>query len=511
MKKNIKNNPFYMVIMLFMIVGFAVSCSNDDSDTSDNTVELLSFGPSGQKHGEMISFIGHNLDRVTSIKLEGVEVSSSDFSSQTSEKIELIIPDEALEGKVVLVYDGGEVTSKTVLSFDVPFMITSITPEAKPGENITITGEYLNWVESIVFANGIEVTEFVSSSINTLVVKVPLEAQTGQLSILGGGTDPYTYQTESDIKIDLPNATSIEPQSVKHGGLLTINGEDLDLVKSIKFPNSTESIAFESQTVSKIVVKVPLTATDGKIMLTAYSGVVVEVEQPVKIILPIITSALPKPVAIGKDWTLTGTDLDLVKEVIIPGASSPITSFGTHTATKIVLTVPDGAFNGVIKLKTINDFLIETTTQIEIAGLTDIPLKRVIYDDDYKNGFGNWSWGGDVNPSYTVEVREGTKAIRKDWQDWDGLRFGGGSVSTAGMTELAFSVYGGVGLENNQQLGLMINGNWGITTVQVKIGEWTDVVIPLSSLPALSSATDINDFAIQGKFGYVIVDKVGLR
>ena len=57
----------------------------------------------------------------------------------------------------------------------------------------------------------------------------------------------------------------------------------------------------------------------------------------------------------------------------------------------------------------------------------------------------------------------------------------------------------------------MINGNWGITTVQVKIGAWTDVVIPLSSLPALSGATKIEDFAIQGKFGYVIVDKVGLR
>lgn len=511
MKKNINNNPFYFLIMFFIIIGVTVSCSNDDADSSNDVVELLSFGPSGQKHGEKISFIGHNLDRVTSIMLPGVEVSSDDFVSQTSEKIELIIPEEATEGKVTLVYDGGEITSKTVLSFDVPFMIASITPEAKPGENITITGDYLNWVTSVVFADGIEVKEFVSASLKQLVVKVPLDAKTGQLLIIGGGTEPYTFQSESDIIIDLPKVSSLEPASVKHSDLLTINGEDLDLVKIIKFPNSTESAAFESQTATKIVVKVPNTATDGKIALTAYSGVVVETPMPVKIILPIITNAAPKPVAIDADWTLTGTDLDLVKEVIIPGAANPITAFSTHTATKIVLKVPQGSFNGTIKLKTINDFLIETNTEIQIEGLTDIPLTRVIYDDDYRNGFGNWSWGGNVNPAYTTEVREGTKAVRKDWQDWDGLRFGGGSISTAGMTEFVFSVYGGEGLENNQQLGIMINNNWGITTVQVKIGAWTDVVIPLSSLPALSSATEINDFAIQGKFGYVIVDKVGLR
>lgn len=511
MKKHINNSPFYFLIIMFIIVGAAVSCSNDDAKSSNDVVELLSFGPSGQKHGQKISFIGHNLDRITSIMLPSVEVSSDDFASQTSEKIELIIPAEATEGKVTLMYDGGELTSKTVLSFDVPFMITSITPHAKPGENITITGDYLNWVTSIVFADGIEVKEFVSVSLKQLVVQVPLDAKTGQLMIIGGGTEPYTFQSESDIIIDLPKVTSIEPATIKHSDLLTIIGENLDLVKTIKFPNSAESAALESQTATKIVVKVPNTATDGKLRLTSYSGVVVETSQPVKIILPVITNAAPKPVAIDADWTLTGTDLDLVKEVIIPGAAFPITSFVSQSATKIVLKVPTGSFNGVIKLKTINDFLVETNTEIQIAGLTDIPLTRVIYDDDLKNGFGNWSWGGDINLAYTLEVREGVKAIKKVFQDGDGIRFGGGNVSTAGMTELAFSVYGGEDLAGDQQLGIMINGNWSMVMVKAKIGAWTDVVIKLEDYDVLKSAAKIEDFAIQAKSGYIIVDKVGLR
>lgn len=511
MKKIKYNNPLYFMIMLFVIVGIAVSCSNDDANSSNDVVELLSFGPSGQKHGEKISFIGHNLDRVTAIKLPGVEVSSGDFVSQTSEKIELIIPEEATEGKVTLIYDGGEVTSKTVLSFDVPFVIASITPKAKPGENITITGDYLNWVTSVVFADGIEVKEFVSVSLKQLVVQVPLDARTGQILIIGGGTEPYTFQSESDIVIDLPEVSSIDPTTVKHSDLLTINGENLDLVKTIKFPNSEESAAFESQTPTKIVVKVPNTATDGKLAITAFSGVVVETAQTVKITLPVITSAAPKPVAIDADWTLTGTDLDLVKEVIIPGAASPITSFVSQSATKIVLKVPAGSFDGAIKLKTINDFVVETNTQIQIAGLTDIPLTRVIYDDDLKSGFGNWSWGGEISLAYTLEVREGVKAIKKVFQDGDGIRFGGGNVSTAGMTELVFSVYGGEDLAGDQQLGIMINSNWSMVMVKAKIGAWTDVVIKLQDYDVLKNATKIDDFAIQAKSGYIIVDKVGLR
>ncbi|MEN9909780.1 MAG: hypothetical protein RLZZ540_2929 [Bacteroidota bacterium] len=509
-KLNIKN-PLFVLIVLFFTLGIVFSCTNNDTSSTSNSVELLSFGPSGQLHGQPIVFVGKNLDRVTSIKLEGAEVIKANFVSQSAEKIEIIIPKETLEGKVTLVYDEGEVISKTVLSFDVPFKVINFTTEAKPGANITITGEYLNWVKSVVFNSGIVVTEFVSVTANKLVVKVPFDAKTGPITINGGGTEPYEYISEKDLIVTLPVVNSIDPLSVKHSDLLTITGVDLDLVKSITFPNSAASIAFVSQSATKIEVKVPNTATDGKLTLTVFSGLTVQSSQSIKIILPSITSVAPTPVQIGADWTINGANLDLVKEIIIPGVVTPITVFVSKSASKIVVKVPVGAFSGAIKLKTINDFLIVTTTKIDIAGLTDIPLQRVIYDDTFKNGFGNWSWGGPSNPAYTAEVKEGTKSFRKDYVDNDGLRFGGGKVSTSGMSELVFSIYGGVGLENNQNLSVMINGAWSVTTVKVKIGLWTEYVLPLSSLPILSSAIEINDLAFQGKGGYVIIDKVGLR
>lgn len=498
--------------IMFLILGFGLttSCQSDDDNADDGKVELLSFGPSGKMHGETITFIGRNLDKVTSIKLPGSEVSSTEFSAQTAEKIDLVIPEETSEGNVVLVFPEGEITSKTVLSFDVPFTISGFTPNAKPGENITIKGKFLNWVKVVMFTDNVEVIDFESISFDELVVKVPMDAKTGPISIIGGGTEPYPYESETELALTLPAATSIAPQAVKHDDILIISGTDLDLVMSVVFPQSGEVVGLEKQTETEIRVKVPVDAIDGNLALKAYSGSMVAVEQSLSIILPKLSTAMPTPVEIGADLTLAGTDLDLVKEVLIPGAPGPISSFVSHTATEIVLTVPEGSFNGAIRLNTIHDFMVETEIKIEIAGLTDIPLGVVIFDDEYKSGFGNWSWGGPTDTNYTANVREGKVAIKKEWEDNDGLRFGGGNASTEGMTELVFSVYGGEGLGKDGKLSVMINEQWGITQVQVVIGEWTDFVIPLTDLP-LNDPSKIGDFALQGTNGYVIVDKVGLR
>ncbi len=511
-KLNIKST-LVMLVMMIMTCGFFVSCTKDNAEATTSNVELLSFGPTGQKHGQNIIFIGHNLNRVTSIELEGATIAKAAFVSQTNERIELTIPMATEEGKAKLLFDGGEVVSKTVLSFDVPFIITSITPEVKPGQNLTIKGQYLNWVESVVFTDALTVTEFVSRTLTTLVVKVPLNAKTGPIQISGGGTEPYPFKSEGDIKMTLPMITMFSPTSVKHNELLTITGTDLDLAKSITFPNSSPILGFESQTATTIVIRVPKTAKDGKLKLTALSDVVTESPTPITITLPMITAVAPTPVAIADNLTLTGTNLDLVKEVIIPGAAAPTTVFVSQSATKIVLKVPVGSFNGAIKLKTIFDFVVETSGKIVIAGLTDIPLSRVIFDDALQNGFANWSWSV-TSTIITTEVKEGTKALRIDFTGDGGLKLANANLSTTGMSELVFSIYGGTGLGNSGKLGLMVNGKWSIKSIQTVPGVWTEFVIPISELVSLGvtdATTSIREMALQNTTGYFIIDKVGLR
>ncbi len=163
-------------ICFVIALGFIASCKKD-TVTNSGKVELLSFGPTGAKHGENIIFIGNNLNKVTSIELAGATIPSSAFTEWTAEKIVFVIPQTTEQGYAVLKTPDGDVISKTKVNFNVPVTIASITKKARPGDNISIKGEYMNWIKSVVFSKDIAETTFVSSSLTELVIKVPMNAK----------------------------------------------------------------------------------------------------------------------------------------------------------------------------------------------------------------------------------------------------------------------------------------------------------------------------------------------
>ena len=203
--KSLYNIKWVLLVCLTIFsFGFLASCDDDDDAMlNSGQVELLSFGPTGAKHGETIKFIGHNLDKVDAIEIPNATITKDQFVSQTSELIELVIPTTATAGKVVLkVASGEDVTSKTVLNFEVPVTITSIPGEAKPGTNITINGNYMNWVEGVVFGNDPDtVKQFLNQTMSELVLTVPMDAKTGILTFLTGGTEPLSIESEQPLTI----------------------------------------------------------------------------------------------------------------------------------------------------------------------------------------------------------------------------------------------------------------------------------------------------------------------
>jgi hypothetical protein len=84
----------------------------------------------------------------------------------------------------------------------VPLTITSISGPARPGENVTITGQYLNWATGVKFATDkiVDTTAFVSKSVTQLVVKIPLNAQTGPLIVYYGGTKQAKYKQQTPLE-----------------------------------------------------------------------------------------------------------------------------------------------------------------------------------------------------------------------------------------------------------------------------------------------------------------------
>jgi hypothetical protein len=168
-------------MLITLSVGIVISCDKNDDEVTSDKIQLLSFGPTGARHGDTIKFIGTNLNKVTAIHFTGTNaiVNQADFKSQTADIILLLVPPSAEKGYVTLKTPEGDIVSKTQFNLDVLISITSMTAQARPGTNITINGNYLNWVDRVTFNRDKLVQTFVTKTINQLVVRVPDDAETG--------------------------------------------------------------------------------------------------------------------------------------------------------------------------------------------------------------------------------------------------------------------------------------------------------------------------------------------
>ena len=360
------------MLCLLLTVGVLASCKKDNDDNkNDGTVKLLSFGPTGARHGDTLRFIGANLNKVTEVDFTGTNavVKQADFKQQTAELILLIVPQSAERGYVTLKTPEGNVVSKTQFNLNVKSSVTisTMTPQARPGENITLAGNYLNWVKSITFAKNKVVSNFVSQSINQLVVTVPADAQTGPLVITYAGTDSADFQTADTLKVTLPLVTALAPNPVKPGSNLTITGTNLDLAKKVIISGVADPItSFVSQSATGLVVAVPATAKKGQVILEAASGVQTTSAADLNIVLPMATAIAPASVNLGDNLTITGTDIDLVKKVIFSGVASPVTNFVSQSAMQIVVKVPAGARSGKLTLEAASGVQTQTTASLNL-------------------------------------------------------------------------------------------------------------------------------------------------
>jgi hypothetical protein len=512
MISRIKHKILSATIAACLLVSSA--CSDDDKNADGRSgTHLDSFGPSLVNHGEDITFIGVGLDNVTAVILpENVEVPASEFKEQTTKRIVLTVPIETTKGKVILRTPQGNIESKSIFGLEYEIVISSMDSEVKPGENLTINGEFLNYVKSVVFFEGKEVTDFVSQSRTQLVVTVPMDAKTGTILLSDLETEPQVIESQNDLVVTLPSISALSPSAVEHAQNLTIEGTDLDLVTSVVLPGDI-TIAnddFVSQSETAIVLTVPVPTINGMLTLNVPSGIQVVTEQELSIILPVAISITPEPPVPGEEITITGTHLDLVSKIKFPSVVDAVTTFVSQGENEIVVVAPIYAeTNGMLKFITNQGY--ETNAGVlYVVTPGPLPLAATIFGDELENGFGDWSYGGANDKGTTEEFVVGSASTKKTFNgSWDALRFAGSSISTSGKYELAFSIYGGPGTDG-QQANLIINNNWGIKTITIVEGEWTEYTFSLSDL---GNPASIDDWGLQaqGWSGVIYADHIGLR
>lgn len=511
MKNYIYNTRLIYKICLVFLIVFAASCEKDD-DLISTKAELLSYGPAGVKHGEDIRFIGRNLNKVTDIAFNGATVSKAEFKQQSDELIILTVPANAERGVVTLKTPEGDIVSKAPIDFNVPFTVSSFAATARPGGTLSIKGEFVNWISAVEFSNGVTDTNFVSKSLNEIVVQVPMEAQTGKLIFWGAGTEPINVESETELTVILPSITTITTTPIRPEGNLTITGADLDLVKGVKIAGVASPLTnFESRSTTQIVVKLPKAARAGKISLQAHSDVLVESATEMSVLLPAITSVSPNPIDKGSNMTIIGTNLDLVTGIMFKGLDTPVKEFVSRSLTQIVVKFPLTANKGVIGLTTVSDVTVESAMPVAIVGdLPPLPpLSYVFYDDNYQNNWQNWGWGNENDPENADFVRDGDKSLKVNFANsWGGVKFANSEVSTAGYTELTFAIYGGAGTEG-KTLNVQPNGGAMYAAV-IQEGKWVEYKVKLTDI---GNPAKIIDLMMQetGWAGIIYIDHVGLR
>jgi hypothetical protein len=518
--KTIASNKIQYLAIVCLMVGLTFLSGCNDEETSSEVV-LLSFGPAGVHHGDEITFFGQNMDKVSAIVFKP-EVEVTSFVSQTSDRIVVAVPHAAEAGKVVLKTPSGDIESKTVLNFEVPVVISSITSEARPGAQITLTGDKLNWIEEITFPSDLILTkeQFDSQSLNELKVTVPMEAQTGFLIFSTGGTEPLTFATEEEFVVTVPTVTALTPSSIRHAANLTITGTDLDLITSIDFTGGQSTSTFVSKTATQIVVAVPAGTTKGKLTLNQMSPIDVVTSGELTIILPIGTDVSPKPAVPGTDnITITGTDLDLVAELVLPGVANPILSstFVSQTPTQIVLAVPVGANSGGISYKTIHGYSNNLGASLIVPGAGPAPLAITMYDETMAPGGGDWSWNvGSSNPASTEQFYAGNVSWKFTTPSDGGVSAGGLTpIDASALGTFVFSLYGGPGTDGKQVAAILGDDSgdeWGsYNSVAIKEGEWTEYRIPFTSYATVNFQMIRRFiFKVEGMAGSTIfVDRVG--
>lgn len=341
------------LLIIFAAIGLTVTSCEKDDNAEPDVVTLESFGPSPILRGGELKIIGRKLDRVTVVVLpDGVNVNS--FTSHTPELITLIVPEETVDGHIVLKTQDGDITSLSMLTISEPITLESFSPVTiRPGEMLTLTGDYLNLISTVTFHEkvGVGDTLFVTHERKKIEVLVPDNAQSGPILISNNAETPIVIASETELSVTVPRATKLSPNPIKAGSLLTIEGTDLDLARQLGFKGAGTVTEFESQSPEKIEVFVPANAQDGPVVTIPASFLEIESTEELVMVIPQVNSISPNPVKNGQIITVAGADLDLVSRVIFGGGKVGAI-LGGGTETEIRVKVPISAEEDIVQFNT---------------------------------------------------------------------------------------------------------------------------------------------------------------
>ncbi len=358
------NKSFLWLVLLLICSTFAfTSCDRDDLNTDQygNEISVLSYGPNPVLRGGVLTFKGANLDQITEIDLPGAEAITSInvVTSGKNSEINIEVPAEKCEPGIVTLKTAknGEIKTLTPITYIENLKFTGFyVGENKEnlvgnvGDVLTIEGDYLNNITSVIFANGatMDAESFKSQTRYQIQLVIPAEAGEGRFQISDGNN--YMY-SEGALSINAPEIdanNAIGKSLIKAGETEVLRGTSLDQIASIELNGATvEAADFKSQTASEITFIISSKVADGEITAVTKSGIRISFGE-ITTVVPSQLVATPSPIKNGEEITISGKDMDLITGIAFPNAKE--SKLNKVETTKVTSTVPEDAQEGDITL-----------------------------------------------------------------------------------------------------------------------------------------------------------------
>ena len=358
------NKSFLWLVLLLICSTFAfTSCDRDDLNTDQygNEISVLSYGPNPVLRGGVLTFKGANLDQITEIDLPGAEAITSInvVTSGKNSEINIEVPAEKCEPGIVTLKTAknGEIKTLTPITYIENLKFTGFyVGENKEnlvgnvGDILTIEGDYLNNITSVIFANGatMDAENFKSQTRYQIQLVIPAEAGEGRFQISDGNN--YMY-SEGALSINAPEIdanNAIGKSLIKAGETEVLRGTSLDQIASIELNGATvEAADFKSQTASEITFIISSKVADGEITAVTKSGIRIPFGE-ITTVVPSQLVATPSPIKNGEEITISGKDMDLITGIAFPNAKE--SKLNKVETTKVTSTVPEDAQKGDITL-----------------------------------------------------------------------------------------------------------------------------------------------------------------
>ena len=376
------------MLAVVALLGLSLTaCDNDDLNTDQygSDVRVQAFGPCPVLRGGTLFFYGSNLDQIKEIDLPGADpITSIEVLERGGHsKISIQVPAEKCDTGIVVLktQKGGELRTVTPITYreDIKLQSFYVGSEGclsgKPGDELTIKGDYLNLMHGVIFAENDTVKEdaFLSHDRYTIVVRIPESARTGVIKLTDLAEEPAVIESEEALDVKGATVESLSPAKPKAGQSVTVKGEMLQLVDGVKLQGATvKADAFTSQRSDQIVFTLPAEATDGEVMLLLKSGVEVPAGS-IQTVVPTNLSAAPSPVKNGATLTITGNDLDLITSVAFPAADGNVEAeIASKSAGELKVKVPEAAQSGNVTLSLANGKTVAVACIIKASTITAI-------------------------------------------------------------------------------------------------------------------------------------------